>query len=59
MINLHICSLISRNNSITKKIALNFICGFETVSEDENTKFKRLKMLSEMKYFESFLNDFS
>ena len=40
-------------------MALNFIRWFKIVSEDELSKFKRLKMLSETKRSESFLNDFS
>ena len=32
---------------------------FETVSEDEESNFKRLKMLSETKYTNSFSNNFS
>ena len=41
--------------AVTKKVAIIFIRWFETVSEN----FKRLKMLSESKCSESFLNDFS
>ena len=46
-------------DSHLKKIALNFIRWIKTVSEDELSMFKRLKMLSETKCSESFWNDFS
>ena len=36
-------------NAVAKKIALNFIRWFETVSEDKLSNCKRLKMLSETK----------
>ena len=51
-------NLISRNCS-HQKIALNFIRWIKTVSEDAQSKFKRLKMLSERKCSKSFSNDFS
>ena len=41
-----------------QKIALNFILWIKTVSEDEWSKFKRLKMLSETKCSKSFQKDF-
>ena len=48
-----------RECAATKKISLNFICWIKTVSEDELSKFKRLKLLSETKCSKSFLNDIS
>ena len=44
---------------VVKKIALSFIRWIQTVSEDEYSKFKRLKMLSETKCSKPFFNDFS
>ena len=50
--------LISRDTQ-SPKIGLNFILWIKTVSEDEWSKFKRLKMLSETKCSKSFQKDFS
>ena len=52
-------SLISRNTQPSRKQFLIFIFWFETVSEDEQSNFKRLKMLSETKCTKSFSNNFS
>ena len=41
------------------KITLNFILWFELVSEDEQSYFKPLKMLSEPICSDSFSNNFS
>ena len=40
--------------AVTKTIALNLICWFETVSEDEESNFKRLNLGSKTKCSEPF-----
>ena len=42
-----------------QKISSNFIRLIKPVSEDEKSKFKRLKLLSETKCSKSFSNNFS
>ena len=52
-------SLISRNTQPSRKQVLIIIFWFEIVSEDEQSNFKRLKMLYETKCTKSFSNNFS
>ena len=44
---------------LSRKLILIYIFWFETVSEDKQSNFKRLKMLSETKCTKSFSNNFS
>ena len=62
----HLFLIIFSNNKFTlvnqistKKISLNFTRLIKTVSEDEKSKFKRSKLLSDTKCSKSFSNDFS